>query len=187
MANKITILVSGAPGTGKTVIQQNARRSFEPRLGETAAMGLDDLYMMVDPDWSFHGKAQDACSELARKNAILLAKSLFDAGLQVVVITGNAIHTKTAINAYLSELLPLSDVYHFTLDTEPEEVMRRVQLRGDTDKSLKWLIAWLDLIREHHGPWTEVIDTTALTPSEIMEEMYALLTQGKGRLTGPIS
>ena len=179
-----TILLSGAPGTGKSAIERLAPSYFRERLGEAAAIGTDEIYTIVDPDWS---QANEYWKEIARDNCILLAKNLFSHGMRVVLIGGNDLHTKPVVNQFVSALLPVSAVFHFTLDAQLEVVVQRVTQRGDLAvHSAEWLGGWLEHIRAHYDSWTQVIDTSHLAVEEVVEIVYQRVIRGEGELTGLI-
>jgi predicted kinase len=176
-----TILLSGAPGTGKSTIQRLAPSYFRGRLGEAAAIGTDEIYTIVDPDWS---QTNEYWKQMARDNCILLARNLFSQGVRVVLIGGNDLYTKQVVNVYLSALLPLSTVFHFTLDARLEVAVDRVARRGDLDAHpAEWLAEWLEHVREHISTWTQVVDTTYLTPEQTLELIYQKVSQRDGELT----
>ena len=181
MPQPITILLSGAPGAGKSTIQRRAPGYFRTRLGATAALGTDEIYTLVDPDWSM---ADETWHQIARDNCILLAKSFFQHGFRLVVIAGNALYTRSNVNEYLAALLPISAIYHFTLDAHLDAVVERVRARGDLDThSPDWLASWLDQIRSHYAHWTQLIDTSDLTVEQTLDTIYTHIRLQHGRLT----
>src|SRR5207249_4353076 len=148
----VTILLSGAAGTGKSAIQRLTPSYFRERLGEAAAMGTDEIYTIVDPDWS---QADEYWKQIARDNCILLARNLFSHGMRVVLIGGNDLYTEPVVNQFVAALLPVSAVFHFTLDAELEVVVQRVRQRGDLAvHTIEWLGGWLEHIRAHYDSWT---------------------------------
>jgi hypothetical protein len=161
-------------------VQRRAPGYFRARLGPTAALGTDEIYTIVDPDWS---AADESWHRLARDNCILLTRNFFQRGFRLVVIAGNALYTKPIVNEYLAALLPISAVYHVTLDARLDVVVERVLARGDLDEHPPdWLARWLDHIRAHYADWTQVIDTSDLTPEETLDVMYARILRQEGRL-----
>src|SRR5262245_46100808 len=180
MHDQITILLSGAPGTGKSTVQRRAPAYFRARLGAAAALGTDEIYVLVDPDWS---KADETWHRIARDNCILLAKNFFKEGYKVVVLAGNALYTRPVVNLYLAELLPVSAVYHFTLDARLDTVVERVRARGDlAQHPPEWLAGWLNHVRAHYADWTQVIDTSELTPEATLHVLCAGIMSRNGRL-----
>lgn len=181
MPKPMTILISGAPGSGKSTVQSRAPYFFRARFGETAAMSVDQFYRMFDPQWTTNNRDWWT---LAMANCLGLAVNLFQAGVQIVVIEGNGLYTKEAVNEVLHSLLPLSTVYHFTLDAQLEVVTARIRERGDIDMHPPdWLTTWLDHIRSFYADWTQVIDTSTLTPEETLEAIARHIANGDGRLT----
>lgn len=180
MPNPMTILISGAPGTGKSSVLSRAPYFFRARFGETAALSVDEFYRMFDPQWTTNNRDW---WKLAMANCLALAVTMFQAGVQVVVIEGNGLYTKEAVNQVLQSLLPLSVVYHVTLDAQLEVLTARVRERGDLAMHpADWLSAWLDHIRSLYDDWTQVIDTSALTPEETLEAIAQHIANGDGQL-----
>ncbi len=176
-----TILVCGGLGTGKTTLRRRAPKYFRPLLGETAVMGIDDLYTMIDPDWSL----QDGnWGKVAMDHSRLLAESFFQRGVKVVLIEGNGLHHAEFVNQYWVQLSPMSHVYHFTLDVALETVVERIRKRGDLEAHPPdFLGSWLAHVREHRADWTHVIDTTALTPEDVLGVIYQRIQNCEGVLT----
>ncbi len=176
----MTILLSGAPGTGKSAVQRLAPGYFRDRFGEAASIGTDEIYTIVDPDWS---QTNEHWKEIARDNCILLVRNLFLHGIRVVLIGGNDLYTQLVVNQFLAALLPTSAVFHFTLDAQLEVVVQRVGQRGDLPSHpAEWLAGWLDHIRTHYAAWTQVIDTSYLTPEETLEIIHRKVLQRDGEL-----
>ncbi len=70
MSHARTILVSGAPGTGKSTVRHLAPHYFRQRYGETAAFDTDEFYTFFDPAWTMVDRgwwylAVDACLSTA--------------------------------------------------------------------------------------------------------------------------
>jgi hypothetical protein len=100
------------------------------------------------------------------------------------VIESNGLYTKEAVTEALQALLPISAVYHITLDAELDVVIERIRKRGDLAvHPPEWLAAWLDHIRPHYADWTHVIDTSTLTPEVTLEHIYQQIKAGEGRLS----
>jgi hypothetical protein len=133
----VCILVSGAPGTGKATIQRLAPAFFRTHVGESAAFGTDEIYRIVDPDWSQNsGRLRDLC----KSNCIQLALNLFRNNVRAVLIAGNALYDWRDVNDYVQALRPVSSVYHFTLTAPVADVYERVKRRGDADMHpQRWL------------------------------------------------
>lgn len=163
----VTILLSGAPGTGKSTLQHHAPAFFRPRLGETAGIGTDEVYQMFDPDWALPYSAERA--QLVQQTCCQLALHFFAHHFRCVLIAGNALYTPTVVQAYWQALAPVSQVYHFTLEADHATVVARVQQRGDLDAHPPvWLAEWQAHIRTHYAPWTRVIDATRLTVEQTL-------------------
>ena len=168
---RVTILLSGAPGTGKSTVQRRAPAYFRPRLGETAAFGTDEVHTMFDPDWELPYSQQRA--DLVTDLCCTLAKQFFAADFRCVLIAGNALYSAETVQQYRQALTPISQLHHFTLDADLETIVTRVQQRGDLAvHPLAWLANWLTHIRIHYADWTQVIDTTQLSVEETLDEMY---------------
>ena len=178
MQTPITILVSGAPGTGKSTVQALAPYYFRERLGEAAALGTDEFYQIFDPRWS---SSDRRLWQLAVGSCLAVASHLFQQGVQVVLIASNGLYLKEDVEPVLAGLQPISAVYHFTLDAQLDVVVERIRKRGDlAQHPPEWLAAWLDHIRPHYAEWTRVIDTSTLTPEQALERIY-------GHVTGQIA
>lgn len=181
MPEHTTLLVSGAPGTGKSTIQSQAPYFFRTRLGETAALGTDEFYLMFDPQWTSNNRHW---WQIAVASCLCVTKCLFHQGVQVVVLASNGVYTKEAVNHFLGELLPVSAVYHMTLDARLDVVIERIRLRGDLAvHPPEWLAGWLDHIRPHYADWTRVIDTSTLIVEATLERIYQHMGRGEGQLT----
>ena len=177
----VTILVCGALGTGKTTVRYQAPKFFRPHFGVTAVMGIDDLYTMIDPDWSL----QDGdWGKIAMVHSRLLAESFFKHDAKVVLIEGNGLHHAEFVNQYREGLSPFSDVYHFTLEAKLDTLVERIQKRGDLERHPPdFLESWLEHVREHRADWTHVIDTSDLTTEEILKLIYQRIQNREGVLT----
>jgi len=169
----VTILLSGAPGTGKTTVQSKAPAYFRPKLGNTAAFGTDEIYKMIDPEWTLpydQGRA-----DLVTAICCRVAKQFLEADFRCVLIAGNALYTAATVQLYRRELAPYSRFYHITLDADDATIVERVRRRGDlTAHPPAWLAEWLVHIRSHYADWTSVIDTTNLSVTETLDAIYAI-------------
>lgn len=162
-----TILISGGIGTGKTTLRRAAPSHFRTRFGETAAIDLDDIYTLIDPEWT---QENEEWGPISCNAAALLAQHFFLHSFQVVVLTGNGLYHPEVNNLFLKALLPHSQIFHFTLAPALEAVIARVRQRGDIEEHPPGMLAdWLELVRSHCGLWTHVIDNTHLTPQETLD------------------
>jgi hypothetical protein len=187
MDDRITLLLSGAPGTGKTTLQRLAPAYLRSRLGPTMAAGTDEMYTLTDPDWSFTGEDQARNSALARKCCAAVALTGFRHGVRTAVIAGNALFEPGWVNEIIPELLPVSGVYHFTLDASVDTVVERVKDREAAyQHPPEWHDSWLAHVRTFVRDWTYVIDTGRLTPEEILDLIVGRVLRGQGRITGPV-
>jgi broad-specificity NMP kinase len=181
MPEHITILLSGAPGTGKSTVQALAPYFFRARLGEAAAIGTDEFYTIFDPRWTTNNRHW---WRIAIGSCLCVTNYLFKQGVQVVLIASNGLYTREDVNIVLAELQPLSAVYHITLDAQLDVVVERVRKRGDLgEHPPEWLAAWLDHIRPYYAEWTLLIDTSTLTSEQTLERIYQHIIQGDRRLT----
>lgn len=164
----VTILLSGAPGTGKSTVQRRTPAYFRPLLGDTAAFGTDEIHTMIDPDWVLPYDPQRA--NFVAQIGCRLAQEFFAADFRCVLIAGNALYTAEAVKTYWQALAPISEVYHITLDADLATVVERVQQRGDlAAHPPDWLAKWLTHIRSYYADWTHVIDTTDLSIEQTLD------------------
>ena len=170
----VTILLSGAPGTGKSTVQRRAPAYFRSRLGATAAFGTDEIHAMIDPDWMLPYEQRRA--DFITQTCCHLAQQFFAADFRCVLIAGNALYTAETVEQYRQALTPFSYLYHITLDADLATLVERVRQRGDlTAHPPTWLAEWLAHIRGHYADWTHVIDTTNLSVEETLDVIYAQL------------
>lgn len=180
MSQLHTILLSGAPGTGKSTVQRRAPAYLGTRLGNTAAFGTDEIHAMFDPDWAL--PYSQARADLVTDLSCRLAKEFFAANFRCVMIAGNALYTAEAVQRYRAVLASVSQLHHFTLDAELATIVSRVRQRGDlSSHPPEWLADWLTHIRSNYADWTHVIDTTALTVEQILDEISRRVTEAEKR------
>ena len=149
MHEHITIILSGAPGTGKSTVQARAPYYFRDRLSEAAAIGTDEFYTIFDPRWTTNDRRW---WQIAVGSCICVTKYLFQQGVRVVLIGSNGLYTREDVDQVLAELLSVSAVYHITLDAHLDVVVERVRKRGDLgEHPPEWLAAWLDHIRAYYA------------------------------------
>jgi chloramphenicol 3-O-phosphotransferase len=175
-----TILIGGACGAGKTSIARLGHAALQPMFGSTASIDTDTMFMMIDPNWELPYDERRA--RLMHRQVAMLAESFLDFGVDTVLVVGNALHGREAVQLLLEPLLPRGDVFHFLLDPDLHEIRRRVRARGD-DKSDEWLQTHVDWVRDQCEGWTVRIDNTALTPRETAQAIARALEAGVGRLT----
>ena len=162
-----------------------AGETLRAQFGETAAFGTDDVYMLIDPEWQQMSERQRS---LCKTNCIALARNLFENGLSIVLIAGNALYDKAEVNDYIAALSSMCDLYHFTLVADVETLVDRLKKRGDdASHSIQFVVNWLALIEQHAGPWTCFIDTTQHSPEEVLATIVRNITSGEGRLGDTIS
>lgn len=180
-----TLFLSGACGSGKTAAMRLMRPYFLPLLGETAAIDVDHVYTMVDPDYSIPFPEAEAYWSLARQQSALLATSYFASGFEVVLIGGNSLYQKDRLNEILDGLLAASEVHHVTLDPSPEAIKQRIRARrhpSDDIKTPEWIESHVRYMRQYYEAWTARIDNTALSPAETARAIGDAVLSGKGRL-----
>jgi hypothetical protein len=108
--------------------------------------------------------------------------------MRMVMIGGNDLYTESVVNQFLSALVPVSAVFHFTLDAQLQVLVQRVGHRVDLpDHPAEWLAGWLDHIRAHYASWTQIIDTSYQTPEETLDIIYQKTLRHEGELTGLIA
>jgi hypothetical protein len=185
-----TVLLSGACGAGKTTAMRLIRRHFLPTLGETAVIDVDQVYTMVDPDYSIPFPEAESYWSLARRQCALLAHAYLSGGFGLVVIGGNSLYQKDRLNEILGALLAVSAVYHLTLDPDPEVIQRRIQARRsplDAQKTPEWIDQHVRYMRAYYEPWTARIDNSALSPEETVQAIQRTILEDRGRLTQQFS
>lgn len=172
---RVTILLSGAPGTGKSAVQRRAPAYFRAQLGDTAAFGTDEIHAMIDPDWvlPYDQRRTDFITQLCCH----LAQQFFAADFRGLLIAGNALYTTETVNLYQRALSPFSQLYHITLEADIATVVERVRQRGDLAAHPPgWLAEWLAHIRGHYADWTHVIDTSNLSIEQTLDAIAAQVT-----------
>lgn len=162
-------------------MQRLAPAYFRQQGSAVAAMGTDEIYTMIDPDWVLPYAEERAT--LIAQSCLLLARHFLAAGFDCVLIAGNALYTPSAVQTYVLGLQAVSHVYHFTLEAEHATVVARVQQRGElAAHPPAWLAEWLAHIRAYYAPWTQIIDTTGLTGEQVLAMIYAQVKQQAGFL-----
>ncbi len=91
MQKPITILVSGAPGTGNRRCRRSLPTTLRERLGEAAALGTNEFYQLFDPRWT---SSDRRLWQLAVGSSLAVACYLFQQGVQVVLIASNGLIQK---------------------------------------------------------------------------------------------
>lgn len=180
----MTILITGAMGSGKTTLMSIPYRTRRAHLGKTAAIDADVVSKMIDPTMELPD--EDRHLDLTGFQCWLLAESFLAAGFDTVMIGSNGFHTpEEGLNDMVSFLLTVGDVYHVTLDPSLEEIRRRVAARetGMPDDALSEHVAWM---RARQRRWTCRIDNTSLSPEATLAEIATRTRRGDGRITGPL-
>lgn len=177
----IVVLISGSPGTGKTSIRRQTRKFFLEKIGETAAISADDVYNMVDSDFSEVKSNHPNHSALAENNIILLIKNFISNGFKLILIEGNGLYEEKTVNKFWKELSEVANIFHFTLDTKAEILVERVEKRGDLQEHNKeWLMGWQNHIRKYYNNKTCVIDNSNQSTKETLEQIYNSLLEKQG-------
>jgi hypothetical protein len=177
----MTILLSGACGSGKSTLMTLGYRAFAAHWGATACIDTDTVLMMVDPRWEL--AHEERRLDLAGYQCWQLANSFLAGGFQSVVIVGNGLHTpEEGLNDLVSFLLTVSDVHHVTLDPSLEEIQRRVAERG-SDHTAEWLEEHVEWMSARYRDWSCRIDTTTLSPQATLAELAKRIGRGEGRIT----
>lgn len=179
---KIVLLLSGAPGTGKTTVKRNVKHSLTQLFGKTAVLSTDDIFNIMDPHWESRDKEQMIISTNARKICSVITNKLFDLGYQFVLMEGNALFQRNWVEEILEELTPDCDVYHITLHATIDVVDNRVNKRGDGNKDRVWLSSWLAHIEKFFESWTYVIDTSTMTEEGMMDAIKVAINSKRGLL-----
>lgn len=161
-----TLIISGAPGTGKSTIRRHAPDFFQMRGEIAAAFDTDEFYSFFDPNWR---GAHRTYWPLALESCLATAQFAFQRLVSTVLICSNGLYTPDAVNQVLTVLAHFGPVFHFTLEAALAVVVERVQQRGDiVQHPPDWLQGWQTHIRQYYAPWTTVIDTSALTPEQVL-------------------
>ncbi len=174
----ICLLISGGSGTGKSTLALLSTYFFRERIGETAALSMDEFYRIFDPAWSSTNRDW---WRLAWELALCSARWLLQNGVRVVVMEGNGLYSREQVNTILKAVGSLATVYHVTLDATVEVATERVRRRGDLEAHPPDFVSgWLELIRKHHYSWTHVIDNSTQTAEETLEEIFQHITNAPG-------
>ncbi|MFW5719495.1 MAG: hypothetical protein ACOCXT_00510 [Candidatus Dojkabacteria bacterium] len=87
------------------------------------------------------------------------------------------------VNEILEDALNACEICHFTLDTDPEEIIARVKDRVD-QKSPEWLREHVKYMRSFYDDsWTIRIDNTHLSAEDTLLRIRKYVEEGKGRLS----
>jgi chloramphenicol 3-O-phosphotransferase len=165
------ILISGAPGTGKSTLRRLAPAYFRQYAGETVAFDTDEFYSFFDPDWATNDRRR---WYLALDLCLASAQWLTMRDLTHIIIVSNGLYATDDVNRALTYLHPHCQVYHITLEADHAVVVDRVRQRGDLPQHPPdWLAAWQAHIRSHYQPWTYVIDTSMATPDDVLGQVHA--------------
>ena len=175
-----TIIVSGAPGTGKSTLRRHAPYFFRPRYGEAAALDTDEYYPLFDPQWT--GNNRDWWA-IATDAALHMTDYLFRRGVQIVLISSNGFYTPEAVNHAITMLGKKSKLYHITLDAPLTAIVRRIEQRGDLQEHpADWLAAWQTHIRSYYAKWTYILDSGKLAPEATLEAINAYIADERNAL-----
>ena len=175
------ILVNGGIATGKSTLWQRAPQVLNPILGRVAALDLEELFRMINPDVVLSDPHWLHDWLLARQHAALLTDSFLAHGFDAVLIAG-PFFTGEEIGAYLTWLHVTQPIYHFTLRISREEMERRIALRGDPEKTAEWIDAYYPRLEAVYQPWMQIVDADACSPEVILRRIGQNVTQGLGRL-----
>lgn len=175
------ILVNGGIASGKSTLWQRAPQVLSPILGRVAALDLEELFRMMNPDLVLLDQNWLHDWLLARQHAALLTDSFLTHGFDAVVIAG-PFFTYEEIGAYLTWVHATQPIYHFTLRISREEMKRRIVLRGDTEKTEEWIDSYYSRLQAVYQPWMQIIDADACSPEAILRRIGHKVTEGIGRL-----
>lgn len=161
------IVISGAPGTGKSTIRRHAPAFFRARGELAAALDTDDFNAFVDPDWN---GPHETYWPLALGACLAAARFVLQQSVSTVLICSNGLYTASAVRHVVTALESFGSIYHLTLEAQLAIMVERVRQRGDLEQHPPaWLAQWQTHIRDHYAHWTTVIDTSALTPEQVLE------------------
>lgn len=180
------VIVSGVCGAGKSEALRSMRQALSARVGEIAVLESDHFYTMIDPDWN--ASLPDAQWYYKVSGWLLrtTAQGFLHVGFNWVGIGSNGMWSKTHVREFVA---PFTEdgvsVHHVTLDPGLDEAVRRAARRqvgrtvtSDARITPESIESELARFREHYGPWTHVIDNSALTPTETAVAIYEAVEAG---------
>lgn len=176
-----TIIISGAPGTGKSAIRRHAPYFFRQYYGAAAALDTDEYYPLFDPQWTTNNRDW---WKIATDTSLYVADYLLRCGVVIVAISSNGLYTPEAVNHVLAVLGKQSTIYHVTLDAPLATLIARVEQRGDlAEHPADWLAAWQTHIRSYYAAWTYVLDNGNLSLEETLEAIHVYIGDERNALS----
>lgn len=116
------------------------------------------------------------------------AQGFLRAGFDWVAIGSNGLWDETQVREFVEPFV--ADglcVHHITLDPGLDELVRRTATRqagrnlaSDARNTPESIELQLARCRENYGPWTHVIDNSALTPAETVVAIHDAVENGAG-------
>lgn len=170
------ILITGAPGIGKTTVAQLLAR----RRPVAAHIEADELHLMIIAGGQWPSARTDRAERqlvLRTRQAAMLARSFYRAGISAIV--DEVLGTAAQAVAFEDELggVPIGTFFL----TAPTEVIRARDAARTKHTAVNYIGIEYEISRVV-GATARRIDTTGLTPAKTADIIDTALAEGRGRL-----
>ena len=164
------IIINGAPGVGKSVVGN----LLFSKLDNSAFLDGDDVWR-TNPF-----EVNEATKNLVEDNIVSVLRNYFKARYEYIILTW-VLHRQSIIDRILDQLDDVEFSTHiFTLTADEKTLLSRLQM--DEDRKTNPDIA-LDRLEQSMKLNTTKIDTTAMKPEDIVDEILETLWKGNQELT----